>query len=349
MKKADRGRRKDDTMKEAMLYECTKGGKLHCYLCSHHCVIKENEYGFCGVRRNVEGALYSYSYGDIIAANVDPIEKKPFYHFHPGTTAFSIAAAGCNFRCDFCQNWQISQTSHRDGGGGGGNTVEPGEIVRRASEENCRTIAYTYTEPTIFFEYAFDTARLAREKGLDNVFVTNGFMTAETLEAAQPWLDACNVDLKSFRNAFYKERCQARLQPVLDSIRKMRDLGIWVEVTTLVVPGQNDSGEELSDIAHFIAATDPDIPWHLSRFHPAYQLTDAHPTPLSTLETARSLGREAGLRYVYLGNVPEASLDTVCPECGAVVVERGWRGLMEARLKDGRCLECGGRVAGVFP
>lgn len=334
-------------MKEAMLYEKLSGGKVHCRLCSHHCVIEDGAYGFCGVRQNVSGTLYTHSYGQAIAANADPVEKKPLYHFYPGTRAFSIATLGCNFHCDFCQNWQISQTSHRDGAEDR-STVEPREIVQRALEENCRMLAYTYTEPTIFFEYACDTARLGRDKGLANVFVTNGFMTGEALETAQPWLDACNVDLKSFRNAFYKERCQARLQPVLDTIQKLRELDIWVEVTTLIVPGQNDSEAELSDIASFIAETDPDIPWHISRFHPDYQLTDAQPTPMSTLEKAQSLGWNAGLHYIYMGNVAGASLDTLCPTCGNVVIQRGGFGRTEVRVRDGRCPECGKPIAGVF-
>ncbi|MFP3927495.1 MAG: AmmeMemoRadiSam system radical SAM enzyme [Desulfobacteraceae bacterium] len=334
-------------MKEAMLYEPIKGGKVYCRLCSHHCVIDEGDYGFCGVRENVGGILYTHSYGEIVAANVDPVEKKPLYHFYPGSLAFSIATMGCNFRCDFCQNWRISQTSPRDGAKGRG-IVEPEEIVSRALEKHCRVIAYTYTEPTIFFEYAYDTARAAGEKGLANAFVTNGFMTAEALETARPYLDACNVDLKSFRNAFYKERCQARLQPVLDTIRKVRELGIWLEVTTLIVPGQNDSEEELADIAAFIAEVDPDIPWHISRFHPDYRLTDARPTPVSTLEKARSLGKGAGLNYIYMGNVPGASVDTFCPACGALVIKRGGFGRTEVRLQEGRCAECGRQIAGVF-
>jgi pyruvate formate lyase activating enzyme len=331
-----------------MLYEAEDGGRLHCFLCSHHCRIKEGRYGFCGVRQNRDGTLYTRSYGQIITANVDPIEKKPLYHFHPGTTAFSIATMGCNFHCDFCQNWQISQTSHRDGTAGERQNVEPREIARSAEERGCRTIAYTYTEPTIFFEYAYDTARLAKERGLANVFVTNGYMTPETLETAAPYLDGCNVDLKSFRDGFYKERCKARLRPVLDAVRKMRELGIWVEVTTLVIPGQNDGEDELASIAGFIAETDADIPWHISRFHPDYRLTDAASTPVSTLERARELGREAGLRYIYVGNVPGASADTLCPHCNASVVRRRAYAVSEQEVENGRCPRCGEPVAGVF-
>ncbi len=335
-------------MKEAMLYETEEDGKVHCSLCSHHCRIKEGKYGFCGVRQNLEGTLYTHSYGQLITANADPVEKKPLYHVYPGTTAFSIATMGCNFHCDFCQNWQISQTSHRDGTAGGRQEAAPEDIVRTAVERGCRSMAYTYTEPTIFFEYAYDTARLAKDRGLANVFVTNGYLTSEAIETARPYLDACNVDLKSFREGFYKERCRARLQPVLDAVRKMRELDIWVEITTLVIPGQNDSEEELSDIAGFIAQTDPDMPWHISRFHPDYQLEDAYPTPVSTLELARSLGMEAGLRYIYIGNVPGASADTLCPHCGEAVVKRRAYSVTECTIQNGRCPHCRGTVAGLF-
>ncbi len=335
-------------MKEAMLYEREDESKVHCFLCNHHCRIKDGKYGFCGVRQNLEGTLFTHSYGQLVTANADPIEKKPLYHFYPGTKAFSIATMGCNFHCDFCQNWQISQTSHRDGTAGGRQEASPGDIVRAALDQGCRSVAYTYTEPTIFFEYAYDTARLAREQGLANVFVTNGYMTAEALKTARPYLDACNVDLKSFREDFYKERCRSKLQPVLDSIRTMRELGMWVEVTTLVIPGQNDGEDELADIAGFIARTDPDIPWHISRFHPDYQLDDAYPTPVATLERARSLGFEAGLRYLYVGNVPDASADTLCPACGEAVVKRRAFSVSGSTLRDGRCPQCGAVVAGVF-
>jgi len=335
-------------VKEAMLYEHEADGKIHCFLCNHHCRIKEDKFGFCGVRQNVGGVLYTHSYGQLITAHKDPIEKKPLYHFHPGTKSFSVATMGCNFHCDFCQNWQISQASHRDGTAGSMRDTPPDRIVQSALDQDCASISYTYTEPTIFFEYAFDTAGIARQYDLGNVFVTNGFMTVAALETIQPYLDACNVDLKSFRNDFYRERCKGRLEPVLESIRAMRDLGIWVEVTTLVVPGQNDSAEELSDIAVFLAQTDPDIPWHISRFHPDYQFTAAAPTPLSTLETARELGREAGLRYVYVGNVSGVSLDTFCPECGEVVVKRSPFEVTENRLRDGTCPSCGTPIAGRF-
>ncbi|UCE23101.1 MAG: AmmeMemoRadiSam system radical SAM enzyme, partial [Candidatus Aminicenantes bacterium] len=309
-------------IKEAMLYQTLPEQKVSCFLCNHKCQIADSKYGICGVRQNKEGKLYTHVYGEVIAAHVDPIEKKPLYHFLPGTTSFSIATIGCNFRCPFCQNWSISQVNKRKDSGLSGHTLLPKDVVSAAEKYGCRSISYTYTEPTIFYEYAYDTARLASERGLANVFVTNGFMTAEALEAFHPYLNACNVDLKSFREEFYKDICKGHLQPVLDSIRLMKKLDIWVEVTTLVVPGQNASTEELKRIAHFIAKTDPDIPWHLSRFHPDYEFTDTPATPIEVLRKARSLGEEEGLRHVYIGNVYGESENTQCPSCGKVLLRR---------------------------
>ena len=335
-------------IKEAMLY-CPLGeSKVSCFLCNHRCQIADSKFGVCGVRQNKEGKLYSHVYGEVIAAHVDPIEKKPLYHFLPGTTSFSIATIGCNFRCPFCQNWSISQASKRKDEGPSGHKLLPHDVVAAATNYGCRSISYTYTEPTIFYEYAYDTARLAAKKGLANVFVTNGYMTAEALEAFHPHLDACNVDLKSFRDEFYKKICQARLQPVLDSIRLMRKMNIWVEVTTLVVPGQNDSVEELRDIARFIAETGPDIPWHISRFHPDYQFTGSIATPIEVLEKARSIGKEAGLLYVYVGNVYGESEETQCPSCEKSVIRRDGFHVSHNRLKGSTCPFCGNTVSGRF-
>jgi pyruvate formate lyase activating enzyme len=244
--------------REAMLWSPAEGGKVECRLCSHRCVIAPGKSGVCGVRENRAGRLVTLVYGEVVAAHVDPIEKKPLYHFLPGSKALSIATAGCNFRCGFCQNWQISQAPRRKGGGVAGEPFAPAAVVRAALDQDCRSISYTYTEPTVFFEYAFDTAKLAREAGLANSFVTNGYMTAEALGTIRPYLDAANVDLKAFQDETYKKICGARLEPVLESIRLMREFGIWIEVTTLVVPGLNDGAEELAAIARFIASVDPD-------------------------------------------------------------------------------------------
>jgi len=335
-------------IKEAMLYRTLPEQKVSCFLCGHRCQIADSKYGICGVRQNKEGKLYTHVYGEVIAAHVDPIEKKPLYHFLPGTTSFSIATIGCNFRCPFCQNWSISQVNKRKDSGLSGHTLLPEDVVSAAEKYNCRSISYTYTEPTIFYEYAYDTARLASERGLANVFVTNGFMTAEALETFRPYLNACNVDLKSFREEFYKDICQGHLQPVLDSIQLMKKLDIWVEVTTLVIPGQNASTEELRRIARFIAKTDPDIPWHLSRFHPDYEFTDTPATPIEVLHKARSLGEEEGLRYVYIGNVYGESESTQCPSCGNTLIRRDGFHVSDFKIQDSACPFCGSQISGRF-
>ncbi len=334
-------------LKEARLYDSLRDKHVFCRLCNHKCRIAPDKFGICGVRQNRDGKLYTHVYGELIAAHVDPIEKKPLYHYLPGTASFSMATIGCNFRCSFCQNWQISQDSARDGKASGSSYL-PKEIVAAAKSQNCRSISYTYTEPTIFFEYAYDTARLAKDEGLGNVFVTNGYMTLEALDVINPYLDACNVDLKSFREEFYDKICKARLKPVLESIRYMKKLGIWLEVTTLVVPGQNDSDKELSDIAEFIADVDVDIPWHISRFLPDYNYLNSRPTPIEALRRAYTIGEKAGLHYIYIGNVMGESEDTVCPECGKIVIKRHGFSISDNRIKDSSCPFCGHSIAGVF-
>jgi len=271
--------------------------------------------------------------------------KKPFYHFYPGSRAYSIATAGCNFHCRFCQNWAISQV--RRSTSIPGFSLPPETVVEEAVASGCRSIAYTYTEPTVFIEYALDTARLARQKGLANLFVTNGYYTAEALEEMAPVIDAASIDLKSFRDAYYRKVCGATLAPVLQSIEQSFRRGLWIEVTTLVVPGLNDSEEELRDIARFLARIDRDIPWHLSRFFPAYRLTEIAPTPLATLSRARDIGREEGLNHVYVGNVSGEHENTLCPGCRATLLVRSDLRLLENRLKEGACPGCGRRLAGV--
>jgi pyruvate formate lyase activating enzyme len=334
--------------KEAMLYEPLNDHAVHCFLCNHHCRIADGELGFCGVRKNVEGRLNTLAYGKVVAAKRDPIEKKPLYHFMPGSPAFSIATVGCNFHCGFCQNWQISQIGKTNIPELPGESLSPRQIVEEAQKSDCKSIAYTYTEPTIFFEYAYDSARLATEAGLSNVFVTNGFMTTQALETISPYLNACNVDLKSFSNEFYKEVCHGRLKPVLNAIRKMKELGIWVEVTTLIIPEQNDSDEELQSIARFIAGISPDIPWHISRFHPDYRHRDAFPTSTETLRRAYATGKEAGLHFVYTGNLPGVENDTVCPGCQNAVIRRDGLLVSKNRMEGSRCPDCGAVIPGVF-
>ena len=333
-------------IKEAMLYERLGGGRVRCGLCSHRCEVLLGKFGICGVRKNQDGKLCTLVYGEAIASHVDPIEKKPLYHFLPGSTSYSIAALGCNFKCSFCQNWEISQASKR------GNTLSgyelmPETVIREAKKNNCKSIAYTYTEPTIFFEYAYDTARLAKEAGLYNVFVTNGYMTEEAIETIRPYLDACNVDLKSFREDFYKKTCSASLKPVLDSIRRMKGLDMWVEVTTLIIPGQNDSEKEFTEIAEFIAGLGIEIPWHISRFHPDFKYSGLMATPPETLQKAKAIGEETGLRYIYLGNVVEGN-DTYCYNCKALLIKRTIFDVSEYNMKEGRCPSCGVFIDGLW-
>lgn len=342
-------------MKEALLYEKLDEQRVRCDLCAHRCVIAAGRKGVCKVRENQDGVLYTLVYGIPLSQAVDPVEKKPLFHFYPGSTAFSIATAGCNLRCDFCQNADISQMP-RDQGRILGRQASPEEVVRAAERYGSRSIAYTYTEPTIFFEYSYDIARLARQVDIASVYVTNGYMTREMLELFQglsnghePWLDAANVDLKAFRDETYKRVCGARLQPVLDSLKTMVELGVWVEVTTLVVPEMNDSEGELGDIARFIAAElGVETPWHVSRFHPDYKMRDREWTPVAALHRAYELGREAGLRYVYVGNMPGAHLeDTLCPGCGRPVIERRGFQVSQRHIREGKCAHCGTVIDGV--
>lgn len=335
-------------MREALFWEKLGENRGRCHLCAHECRIPTGGFGICGVRENVQGMLLTHVYGEVIAANVDPIEKKPLFHFLPGSQIYSVATIGCNFKCGFCQNWQISQVFATDGNPVAGRPMTPQEIVGEAKRNRCLSIAYTYTEPTIFFEYAFDTARLAREAGLRNVFVTNGYMTRQALDMISPYLDAANVDLKSFSDASYRRTCKARLQPVLDTLASMKEIGVWLEVTTLIVPGENDSQQELRQIAEYLARLDTRIPWHLSRFHPDYEFQNHAATPVETLLKAREIGREAGLKFIYLGNVLEEGTDTDCQQCHERVIERRYMGLKDCRLENGHCPTCGTGIEGVW-
>jgi pyruvate formate lyase activating enzyme len=335
-------------MKEALLYEKLGNNWVQCHLCAHRCLIPEGRLGICQVRENENGILYTLVYGRTISQHIDPIEKKPLYHFYPGSTAYSIATPGCNFRCAWCQNWEISQMPRMEHLIAGDDAT-PEQLVAQAQQTGCQTIAYTYTEPTIFFEYAYDTARLARAVGLANVFITNGYMTAETLEIIAPYLDAANVDLKAFRDKTYRQYIGARLQPVLDSLKNLKQLGIWLEVTTLVIPGINDDPAELQEIATFMAEElGTDTPWHISRFFPDFKLKDVPITSGETLDQACEIGLAAGLNYVYVGNAPEAAgQDTLCPGCGQTLIRRSALRMLENRIQAGRCPDCGVAIAGV--
>jgi pyruvate formate lyase activating enzyme len=328
-------------MKEAQFYKNLKDSKVHCHLCNQYCMIENGKRGKCSVRENHDGTLYTLVYGKVIAASVDPIEKKPLYHFLPGSYSYSFATQGCNFHCEFCQNCEISQPGKEVFG----KDTSQKEIVEQALINGCKSISYTYTEPTIFYEFAYDTAKLAKEKGLKNVFVTNGYITKDPLKEIQPYLDAANIDLKSFSDDFYKNLVGARLQPVLDSIKLYHELGIHIELTTLIIPGKNDSQTELKDTAEFIASVDKNIPWHVSRFHPDYKMINLSATPAETLMNAVKIGKKAGLKYAYAGNLPGNDYEsTYCSKCNTKLIERSSFQVKKINIKGAHCPVCSEKI-----
>jgi pyruvate formate lyase activating enzyme len=334
----------------AILWESFGDGDQHlrCGLCRHLCVIAPGRTGICGVRENRGGALVSLVYGRTIARHVDPIEKKPLYHFLPGSHAYSVATPGCNFRCTFCQNWEISQVDPQ-AGPAHGQPGTPEQIAAAAEAAGCASVAYTYTEPTVFAEYALDIARAARERGLKNVFVSNGYMSADMIEMMSGLIDGINVDLKAGRGEFYQRVSGARLEPVLENLALLQQAGIWLEVTTLVIPGLNDGEEELRWVAEYLMAhLGPDVPWHVSRFYPSYRMLDVRPTPPGTLESAWEIGRAAGLHHVYVGNLPDQGREnTVCPHCGQTALRRRGYEVSVPGMRAGNCTNCGTTIAGV--
>jgi pyruvate formate lyase activating enzyme len=334
---------------EAMYWEPRANGAAVCTLCPHLCHIGEGLYGVCGVRRNRGGKIETLIYGLTAAMNVDPIEKKPLFHFLPASKSLSIATVGCNFKCSFCQNYDLSQVSKGKNREIFGRAVTPGEVVALAKKSGSETIAFTYSEPTIFYEYAFDCAKLAAEEGIRGVFVSNGFICEEPLRAIRPYVHGYNVDLKSFNPVYYQKVVGARIEPVLESIKLIKELGFWLEVTTLVVPTQNDSDEELTQIAEFIASVGTDIPWHVSAFHPDYKMNDLPRTSVASLRRAREIGAAAGLQYVYSGNIPgDDGESTYCPGCKTRLIHRiGFR-VLANQLRDGKCPDCGQAIAGVW-
>jgi pyruvate formate lyase activating enzyme len=359
-----------ELLKEALFYERMADGHVLCTLCPHECKIGLEKRGICGVRFNDSGVLYTLVYGRVAARNLDPIEKKPLFHFQPGSTSYSIATVGCNLRCTFCQNWEISQgpkgkltpvegqvstacdaicpqleaAEHRIVG----EHVTPNEIVQAAVRSGAKSIAYTYTEPTIFYELAYDTAVLARQRGLKNIFVTNGFTSDEPIRQLAKVVDAANVDLKFFKDESYRRVAGTRLEPILDAIRLYHELGVWVEVTTLVIPGVNDSDEELLEIARFVHSVGPEVPWHVTQFYPAYKMLDRTPTPVDRLHTARQIGLSTGLRYVYEGNVPgEGGENTYCHRCRSPLIKRYGHVMLGNRIRGGTCPDCGTAMDGV--
>lgn len=332
-------------MQECLLYKKLDHQKVQCQTCAHRCIILPRHRGICGVRENQSGRLYLLVYDKAISENIDPVEKKPLFHFLPGTQTLSIATAGCNFRCANCQNADISQASKEgyffENKIIPGQELSPEKVIQDAKNANCPSISYTYTEPTIFLEYALDCMKLAKSNGLKNIWVSNGYQTPQTIKLIAPYLDAINIDLKSYRDDSYLKNCGAHLQPVLDSLILMKKLGIWVEVTTLVIPGFNDSEKELQDIANFIfKKLGRETPWHISKFYPAYRLPGTPETPVEKIHQACEIGKKAGLFYVYAGNIPGDEYEnTYCPKCGELCIDRlGYE--IQRFDKNGKCPKC---------
>lgn len=334
-------------MHEALVYQKRSDGSVQCKLCRHYCVIARGGAGLCRVRKNSEGSLYSLVYGRVVAEQIDPVEKKPLFHVLPGSTTYSIATVGCNFRCLYCQNHAIAQFDAADRIPG--EILEPEEVVRRALQSGCRSISYTYTEPTIFFEYALDVARLASQAGLKNIFVSNGYITPEALDLIAPFLHAANIDLKGFTEDFYRRVTGASLAEVLDCITDYQKRGIWIEITTLVIPGENDDREQLKGIARFIAdELGPDVPWHISRFFPQYKMPGHPATSPAKLSEAAAIASKAGLRYVYEGNIASGQENTSCPTCGNQILQRQGFRILTPGSFSGRCGACAAEIAGIW-
>jgi pyruvate formate lyase activating enzyme len=324
-----------------------QGSYVRCSLCPHRCVLAEGERGLCRVRENRGGKLYTFVYGNPCALHIDPIEKKPFYHFLPGTLAFSLATAGCSLRCQYCQNHDISQHSPEELQ----NYDAPPEAVVGASlQQGAQSVAYTYSEPIVFYEYMLDTARLARRAGLRNAVISAGYVNPEPLRELCRTVDAIKIDLKGNNEDFYREVCGGTLEPVLTTIRTIHEMGVHLEIVNLVVPSLNDDPSELRALVEWVMDTvGPDVPLHFSRFHPNYQLTNLPPTPVETLEVARQAALDAGLHYVYLGNVPgHEGNHTYCPNCGRMIIERAGMATIAVNLVDGRCGYCDTPIAGVW-
>ena len=344
-------------MKEAVLYEKLENNKVRCLACRHKCIIKDGMTGICGVRVNKGGKLYLIAHSHPSAVHLDPIEKKPFYHFLPSTYAFSLGTQGCNFRCSWCQNHDLSQSIKERAKFNAeiainiirkeSHFLPPEDVVKLAKQYDASTIAYTYNEPTIWSEYAKDIAVLARKEGLKNVFVSSGYESDEAIEYLKE-IDAFNIDLKAFNDKTYREHIGGELDGVLQTIKKIKRKKKWIEITTLVIPKINDSEEEIREIARFIASLDNEIPWHISRFYPHYKMTHLPPTPIETLHKAMEIGKEEGLKHVYIGNVIDEDREsTYCPKCGRkVIIRRGYS--VQNKLKDGKCPYCGYKIKGVW-
>lgn len=334
-------------MVKALLYERKKEGKVRCLLCPHFCIIRPGSRGICGVRKNIDGELFSLNSDKIVAATPDPIEKKPLFHFLPSSRSFSIASSGCNFHCDFCQNHSISIVNGEKDIQG--QHITPDQIIDAAVNSGCKSIAYTYTEPTIFFELMKSTAEIAKARGLKNVMISNGFISSEALEIISPYIDGANIDVKSFSDFFYRKYCRGGLKPVLETVRSLKNLGIWIELTTLIVPGLNTDLEEIKKLIDFILDLDPDTPWHVSRFFPVYKAEEIKPTETEFIENVLLTAKKSGLKYLYGGNFNSDIWEsTFCPSCGSELIKReGYRTNIK-NLSEGKCEKCGTKIPGVW-
>jgi len=330
---------------KARFFEKLSGNKVRCLLCPHQCVVSKRQRGFCRVRENRDGEYYTLVHSNPCAVHIDPIEKKPLFHFLPGTGAFSIATAGCNFTCKNCQNWDISQAKPDDTIN---YNMSPEKIVDLAIEYNTKTIAYTYTEPTVFFEYMLETSKNAHTRGILNVYHSNGYINQEPLAELIPYLDGANVDLKAHSNEFYKEITSGTLYPVLETLKALKQNGVWLEITNLVIPTKNDSERAIQDLCVWVESElGADTPIHFSRFYPQYKLHNLPPTSIETLQRAAAIARTCGIHYVYIGNVPGIPEEnTYCPNCHKLLIERRGYSVDLVNVKDGMCLFCGTTIAG---
>ena len=340
-------------MQEAILYSKKHNKSVECSACVWRCAISNGKTGVCGVRQNIDGKLYLLVYGRAVSASVDPMEKKPLYHFLPGAKIFSIGTIGCNFGCEFCQNFDISQASRAGANAEdavkSGDELTPQEVIDFCVGHHIPAIAFTYNEPAIFAEYAVDVMKLAKPHGIKGVFVSNGYETKETLDYLKPYIDAYNIDLKGFTEKFYEKVCKAKLAPVLETIKEIYKRGKWLEITTLLVPGENDSEAEMREIATFIKKISPNIPWHISAFYPTYLMTDHSATMPASIERTYNIGKESGLRYVYGGNIDDEDMNkTLCPKCEATLIRRRGFSVLENNIKNSSCPKCGEQIAGVW-
>jgi len=339
--------KESDFVEEAMHYKKLENLRVECALCPRGCQVADRERGTCGVRENRGGTYFTLVHGRAVSANIDPIEKKPLFHYRPGTTALSIATAGCNIECKFCQNWEISQFRPEQVRA---YHLPPEKLAEVARERSCPTIACTYSEPVIFYEYVHDTAKKARESGVGSVIISNGYIQEKPLLELLPYLTAVKIDLKAFTESFYKDVCSGELKPVKETIVRLKENGKWFELVVLLVPTLNDDPKEIREMCAWVhGELGPDVPIHFSRFHPTYRLQNLPPTPMKTLETAWDIAREAGLRYAYLGNVPGHKAEsTCCPKCEKRLVRRYGYRILENRIKDGKCPDCGELIAGIW-